>query len=408
MVCTNQKGTGPHSFGTSSRPKAGRGCLARGWAEIKIRRLTGTVSWVLKVQNRLQIYSSIQPREWVRDSDYDLVLFNQLGAADLQTTRDYREPHASLTSKHIAPSASKMALSQQDVMPLVTIGPEGGISLQGTMPSKCILSSDPLRDEGAMAHIPAPFSVDSAEVYQQEDDDDPSTPRVSEAPCAGLLTPKVTSNDPLTPKVSDLVTSKVDEAPSTDPLTPTNPLTPKVNEAAGGTVISTLSFESVSIEQYEEDGEEEEEDGEEVEEDGEEVEEDGEEVEEDGEEVAADGEELEEDGEEKEGSEEGHHSIPHHKWLAHNLSKRHSTSLSWSEGGEIPTHSLRRHVSVSAVSMELLPPLLSYDLDEGTVLGRSPSLCGKQDLLSEEQQVGWAAGSSYINPFLPRSIWLSV
>eukprot|EP00731_Ephydatia_muelleri_P029426 Em0020g1070a len=58
-----------------------------------------------------------------------------------------------------------------------------------------------------------------------------------------------------------------------------------------------------------------------------------------------------------------------------------------SEGGEIPTHSLRRHVSVSAVSMELLPPLLSYDLDEGTVLGRSPSLCGKQDLLSEEQQI---------------------
>ena len=382
MVCTNQKGTGPHSFGTTSRPIAGlqqHGCLPRGWAEIKIRRPTGTVSWVLKVQNRLNIFSSMQPREWMmRDIDYELTLFNQLGTGVL----DYGEPFTPFP-----PSTSKMGVSQQEATPILNIVPERGMSLQSATPPQCIssgvdksvplreevvmasggplreevvmASGGPLREEVVMASGPLREEVVVASGPLREEVVMASGPLREEVMIASGPAPISVStdlqegDDPSTPNV-----------PSADPLTPkvtnTDPLTPKVNVVTGRKVIS---FESMSIEQCEEEkGEEEEGD--------------------------------DEEGGEEEDSErmQGHHSIPPHKWLAHNLSKRHSSSLSWSEGGEIPTHNPRRRVSVSSISMELLPPLLSYDLDdEGTILGKSPSLCGKQDLLSEEQQVGGAS-----------------
>ena len=38
------------------------GCWSRGWAEVKIRRPTGCVSWLLRVQNQLDLLSSFDPQ----------------------------------------------------------------------------------------------------------------------------------------------------------------------------------------------------------------------------------------------------------------------------------------------------------------------------------------------------------
>ena len=452
MVCTNQKGTSPHPFSTNSRPSSAH-CLAQGWAEMRIRKPTGAVSWLLKVQNRLQIYSTAVPRDWCRTSDWDLLLFNQLGiepqedscmspgsrpiasvlqppfvpekgvsqqgatpsasivsagvsqqgatpSASLVSAGVYQQcatPSASLVSAGVyqqcaTPSASLVSagVSQQGATPSASLVSAGvyqqgampsaslvsaGMSQQGAMPSASLVSTG-VYQQGATPSVPFMSAVDrrpheatlshtTVPLPTNVKDSDPLTPKVSEAPSRDPLTPKVSeapSSDPLTPKVS--------EAPSSDPLTPkvseapsSDSLTPKVSEAPSSDSLTpkvsyTLSLECVSTIEYEEDGDEEEEE--------------------------EDGEEEKEDGEEK-----GHHSIPPNKWMLHSLAKRHSTSLSWSEGGDSHAHILQRHVSMSSVSMELLPPLLSYDNEESTVLGRSPSLCGKQDLLSEEQQVQW-------------------
>ena len=429
-VCTNQKGNGPHPFSTSSRPRpAHQGCSARGWAEIKIRKPTGVVSWVLKVQNRLQIYSSTQPREWLGDNSWDLLLFNQPGIEPLQDDRN-RENFASL---HSGPTASiplplfvpEKEFPLQDVPPSAPLLPEEAVSIQSISPSGFFMSEV---NSGPLSHPIAPLSMlctaTKLEDYSEPKEvpgSDPLTPKVTEAPGSDPLTPKVTEapgSDPLTPKVteapgSDPLTPKVTEAPGSDPLTPkvteapgsdpltlkvsevpgnpatpkvtevpgsdpltpkvteapgSDPLIPKVTEAPGSTptprITSTLSLDCVNTEQYEDEDEEDEDRS---------GEEDGEGTGEEANKGTAEG--------------KGHQPVSSRKWLLHNLAKRHSTSLSWSEGGDSPTHTLRRRVSIPSLSTELLPPLLSYDHDEDTVLGRSPSLCGKQDLLSEEQQV---------------------
>ena len=131
---SNRKTTTPHPpstvedplylHGNSSSPQL-CSCWCRGWAEITIRRPTGTISWLMRVQNRLQ---SLHP---MTSTQLGQSLDSQLGlvALNLPTTGTemdrYSVDVSAESAKHLSKSArpeSKESESSSDWINIEALG----------------------------------------------------------------------------------------------------------------------------------------------------------------------------------------------------------------------------------------------------------------------------------------------
>ena len=121
---SNRKTTGPHppplllsAFEDSSPPQL-CSCWCRGWAEITIRRPTGNISWLMRVQNRLQ---PLQPTMTASqlghslDSQLGLVALN-LPTSAVEPERDSHSVDARAESaKNTSAESAKSKSSRPDV-----------------------------------------------------------------------------------------------------------------------------------------------------------------------------------------------------------------------------------------------------------------------------------------------------